>query len=119
MVQQEAADAKPCKERRTFPRVPLDAPVFVTLSVQNQEARHALLVECSRGGMQLVLAPENALPEMLNASVLILGLPPSLDASGSGLPGSISWASAERCGIRFHSPLTLSEAVLQSISQSI
>lgn len=119
MPLQEAATLRPA-ERRVYPRVPLDAPFFVTLRIQDSRQTQALLVDCGRGGVQLALSPEEAdVPHLLSAEVRILGLPSMLDPTSAGLPGSISWVSAERCGVRFTPPLTLSEAVLQAFSDSL
>jgi hypothetical protein len=116
----EKAAQKSYEERRAHPRVPLDAPFFVTLLVEESKKTSALLVDCGKGGLQLALSPaESALANLLSASVLILGLPRQLDGLGEGLSGSVSWISAERCGVSFTSPLSVSDDSLLAFTKNL
>lgn len=107
------------EDRRSFPRVPLDAPHFVTLQ-RNGGKADVMLVDLSRGGAQLALAPsENNLPYWLGEEALLLGLPPNIDKDGLGYRCVVSWLRPERCGVRFQPPLCMEEEELLAALQCL
>lgn len=107
-------------DRRAHPRVPLDAPYFVSIRKQEAGKIPALLVDCGRGGVQLALPPEETQThQWLSYSVTVFGLPTQMDAFGQGCSGTVTWVSAERCGVRFHPPLNVSDAELLAFTSSL
>lgn len=109
------------KERRVSPRVPLDAPFFVTLRRSDGPELPALVVDLSRGGVQLALPPDASenFHAWLSCQVTVLGLPPLVGFCGSGCAGMICWISMERCGVRFDTPLSVSDASLRAVIMSL
>ena len=107
-------------DRRAHPRVPLDAPYFVTVR-RHQDARiPALLMDCGRGGGPLALPPEETeTRDWLSSVVIIFGLPSIMDKLGSGCGGTVTWVSAERCGVRFQPPLEVSDADLVEFTDGL
>jgi hypothetical protein len=102
-------------DRRKFARVPLDAPQFVSLRFADSPPETVLVVDLGRGGLQLSFAPtRNILGEnLLGREAFVGGLPAALlGGDGKVLAGTVSWVSPQRCGIRFHFPLAVSEAEL-------
>lgn len=114
-------DPLSAQERRSYPRVPLDTPFFVTLKREKaHEELSAVLVDCSQGGVQLALPPSSEpLFDWLGLRVLILGLPSPMDPPRLGCSGSVSWVSEERCGIRFSQPLALSDEALIALTETL
>ena len=115
------ADSDDVRERRAYPRVPLDAPFFVTLRRDDGTEVPALVVDFGRGGLQVALPPGSAesFHAWLSHAVLLLGLPASIDAKEAGCPGIISWVSAERCGVRLAPALAVSDEKLLEIAASL
>lgn len=104
------------QDRRSSPRVPLDAPYFVTISLGKENDAPALLLDLSLGGAQLAFSPAAfKVTGWLGQQVRIRGLPGNIDTGALGLPGTLSWISEERCGLRFDTPLPLSEEALEDI----
>jgi hypothetical protein len=101
-------------DRRKFARVPLDAPYFVALRFDNGPKETALLADLGRGGLQLSFAPGRDIQgeNFLGRAVFIDALPVTLPVEGKNLPGTITWVSPQRCGVRFQTPLNVSEAEL-------
>lgn len=97
-------------ERRLFPRVPLDIPVFIRMRLKTGEEQKVLLVDVSCGGMQIALpAHGEGGSALLGKAVDLLDLPAALDAAPAGKGGSVTWVSPQRCGIRFDEPISLAE----------
>ena len=110
-------DSQSGRERRIFLRVPLDAPCFVTLRRDDGVEVPALMVDFGRGGIQVALSPgasEN-FHAWLSHQLAVVGLPEPLQCDGSGYKGTVSWVSAERCGVRFLPPLPVSDEELETI----
>ena len=97
-------------ERRSFPRVPLDMPVFIRMRLPTGGEQKVLLVDISCGGMQVALSAQvNKHADLLGTPVLLFGLPAPLDTGTTGKGGSITWVSPQRCGIRFDEPVAPAE----------
>jgi hypothetical protein len=79
------------------------------------------MVDCGCGGIQAALPPGSAedLQDWLSHQIVVLGLPEAFRCDGSGHKGIVSWVSAERCGVRFESPLSISDAELHAILSSL
>ena len=109
------------RERRIYQRVPLDAPCFVTLRRDDGVEVPAMMVDFGCGGIQAVLSPgsSESFRDWLNHLVAVIGLPEFAHYDGSNYQGDITWVSAERCGVRFHPPLTVSEEELEAIIESL
>jgi hypothetical protein len=101
-------------DRRKFARVPLDLPCFVTFRFDNGSVETALLADLGLGGLQLAFAPTREIQRenFLGRAVSIDPLPIPLPMEGKELPGIISWVSPQRCGVRFQTPLCVSETEL-------
>lgn len=108
-------------DRRNSLRVPIDVPFFV--SMQKIPGNHevpALLVDCGRGGVQLAFSPaSDDIAGWLGCEVRVDGLPLILDAMGAGYAGIITWMSIERCGVRFHTPLPVSDQCIQALADDL
>ena len=107
-------------ERRQFLRVPIDAPHFVSIAIDGGAATLTLLVDISRGGLQVAFPPNQAVEEelFLGKAALIGQLPGSVElASGNaeGLRGVVSWVSPQRCGVRFEQALELGDEELAAL----
>jgi len=109
------------RERRIFPRVPLDAPCFVTLRRDDGVEVPALMVDFGRGGIQAALSPGTSenFCAWLSHQVAVLGLPEPLQCDGAGYKGIVNWVSAERCGVLFQPPLSVSDEELDTIIRSL
>ena len=107
-------------ERRMRPRGPLDAPYFVSVRLESGHECPAMLIDCGRGGVQLAFSPsEEHVGNLLNRELMILGLPKGLGADPDGVPGTVTWAGPERCGVRFERMLTLTDQQLQTVANSL
>ena len=111
-------------ERRQFLRVPIDAPHFITVSLDDGVSVTTLLVDISRGGLQVAFSPSQVVEKdyYLGKSVVVCQLPGSVEqASGNdkGLRGCISWVSPARCGIRFTEPLDLGDEELAALVEGL
>ena len=114
-------DSQSGRERRIYPRVPLDAPYFVSLRRSDGVEVPALMVDFGRGGIQAALPPgsSESFRDWLNYQVVVLGLPESAHYDSSGYRGYITWVSVERCGVRFQPPLAVSDEELDAIIESL
>ncbi len=117
----ECSDSQKGRERRVYPRVPLDAPFFVTLRKSDGEETPSLMVDFGRGGVQLALPPGTpaSFHFWLSHHVHVFGLPEAIACSREGCKGMITWVSAERCGVRFEIPLSLSDEEICLILKSL
>ena len=107
--------------RRMYPRVPLDAPFFVTLRRDDGMEVPALMVDLGCGGIQAALPPGSSedFRAWLRHQVAVVGLPEPVRCDGSGHTGTIHWVSAECCGVRFQPPLPVSDEELETIIRSL
>jgi len=114
-------DSQSGSERRIYPRVPLDAPYFVTLRRDDGVEIPALVVDLGRGGIQATLSPgfSEDFRTWLNHQVVVAGLIEPVQCDDSGYKGVITWVSAEHCGVRFQPPLPVSEEELEAIIRSL
>jgi len=114
-------DSQSGSERRIYPRVPLDAPYFVTLRRDDGVEVPALVVDLGCGGIQAALPPGSSenLRTWLSHQVVVAGLPEPVQCDGFGYTGAITWVSAERCGVRFLSPLAVSDEELETLIRSL
>jgi hypothetical protein len=104
-------------EKRSYKRVPLDLLYFITLKLDDGCEVGLQLVDCGRGGLQLGFpADKEPAGGLLNRPVTALGLPPALNPDGQGIPGVVVWVRAGRCGLRFDTPLSLSDEALQEFA---
>ncbi|MDR1360550.1 MAG: PilZ domain-containing protein [Deltaproteobacteria bacterium] len=101
-------------DRRKFARVPLDSPYFVNFRFHDGAAETALLADLGLGGLQLAFAPTRNIQRenFLGRSVSVDSLPIALPPEEQKLTGTVSWVSPQRCGVRFQTPLCLSETEL-------
>ncbi len=107
-------------ERRTSPRVPLDAPLFIQFVFSSGASVSAMLLDVSCGGLQAAVAPQCAdTGDFLGQEVVVHGLPVLLDPVHSGCKGLVTWVSPQRCGVRLFNPLEVTEQELQGLNQSI
>ena len=81
----------------------------------------ALMVDLGCGGIQAALPPGSSenFHTWLSHRVVVLGLPEPIQCGGVGHKGTVSWVSAERCGVRFQSLLPISEEELCAIISSL
>lgn len=109
------------QEKRDYQRVPLDIPLFVTLKTADNRELPVQLLNCSRGGVQLVFAPkdENYSLEMLNSFVSLLHLPRPMDPTAAGRVGRVAWVASGRCGVRFDEPLLITEGEIKEVAEEL
>ncbi|MDL2207746.1 PilZ domain-containing protein [Desulfovibrio sp. OttesenSCG-928-M16] len=114
-------DSQSYANRRSSLRVPIDVPFFVSMQKSmGREDIPALLVDCGRGGVQLAFSPASGgVASWLGSEVRIDGLPLLLDTQGTGFMGTITWVSSERCGVRFHVPLPVSDKTIAALSDAL
>jgi len=114
-------DSQSGRERRIYPRVPLDAPCLVTLRRDDGVEVPVLVVDFGCGGIQAALPPgsSESFRAWLNHHIAVVGLPELLQCDGSGYKGTVSWVSAECCGVRFLPPLAVSDEELDAIIRSL
>lgn len=106
-------------EVRTHPRVALDMPFFVTVSLEGA-SHSALLANCSQGGIQIVFAPgKGTASQFLGKMTRITGLPGIMDPGNNGCMGMALWATGDRCGIRFLTPLDVSDEQLAAFLRNL
>jgi hypothetical protein len=106
------------QERRSSQRVPLDVPYFVTISPEDEKEEDvpALLIDLSLGGSQLGFSPATrGITNWLGHRVRLLGLPKEVCNRNGECAGAITWMSRERCGVRFETPLQLTDEQIMAI----
>lgn len=102
-------------ERRVYERIGVDAPVVCQIVVGTWSTP-VLLKDISRGGVQVEIGPGKVFDKsLLGQAVTFSTLADELTERVDGVLGVISWLSKERLGIRFDTPLSLTQAELQSI----
>lgn len=107
-------------ERRNHPRVPLDTPLFAELGLTGGANMPVMLVDISRGGLQLALSLGTLDPnEILGIAVVVRSLPQTLDPSGDGIAGKITWLAPQRCGVRFTDVLELPDEQIDAIAGAL
>ncbi len=107
-------------ERRQIVRIPLDAPYFANLQVVGGKLLSVMLLDLSRGGMQVGVAPNQAdAMRLLGHNVVISELPHLLDNIGSGCSGQIVWVSPQRCGIRLDRLFPLTDWQITAIAHEL
>lgn len=107
-------------ERRACPRVPLDAPFFVTICLENGQRSSAILVDCGRGGVHLAFSPaEGMMSSLLGQNLVITNLPKGLGTDPDGWPGVVTWVSPQRCGVRFNQLLSLTDEELKAVANGL
>jgi hypothetical protein len=86
----------------------------VTFRFDDESVEAAMLADLGLGGLQLAFAPARNIQRenFLGRTVSIEPLPSPLLKAGKELPGTISWVSPQRCGVRFQTPLCVSETEL-------
>ncbi len=105
-------------ERRNHPRAQLDTPYFAELALEGGGHITVMLVDVSRGGLQLAISLGNLEPgELLGLNVTLRNLPKVLDPEGGGISGKITWLAPQRCGVRFTELLMLPDEQLASIAE--
>ncbi|BFR49367.1 PilZ domain-containing protein [Nitratidesulfovibrio sp. HK-II] len=95
-------------ERRTYPRLQLDCPCFVTLR-RGQGDMPCMLGNISAGGVMLQLPPHceaEGLPfgEVVN----LVEMPRALAGALEGVQGRVAWCSGLQAGICFDDVLPIS-----------
>ena len=107
-------------ERRVSPRVPLDAPFFVTVCLESGERHSAMLVDCGRGGAQLAFSlAEGLLASLISQKLMILNLPKGLRIYRDSCSGVVTWVSPQRCGVRFDHLLPLTDDEVMAVANSL
>lgn len=107
-------------ERRQIVRIPLDAPYFASLQITGGALLSVMLLDLSRGGMQVAVPPNQAdAMQLLGCDVVISDLPHLLDNTGSGCPGQIVWVSPQRCGVRFDRLFPLTDWQITAIAHEL
>ena len=109
-------------DRRQYPRVPLDIPFFVEVTIEGGVPFSALLIDIGRGGLQLAFPlHQRRVNELLGCSVTVDGLPVQSEQEEilRNIPGIVSWVSPERFGIRFEDPVSLTEEDLADLAFSL
>ena len=93
-------------DRRKSPRIPLDAPCLLTLTLNYEEKYQAMVVDVSPGGVQLALSPgfphdtlETGIPVTLSE------VPVPLGSILEGAHGKIAWVGVRCCGVRLNKDL--------------
>ena len=90
------------QERRDYSRAPLDTPYFARLIIDENISTSALLIDVSRGGLQLGVSPEQVdTVRLLGKEVVVEDLPRGIDAEGQGFACHVTWVSSNRFGVRF------------------
>lgn len=107
-------------ERRVYTRIPIDVPIFASLTLETGQVLPALLADISKGGVQLALSPGMYDQDsLLGMEAVITELPGDLAPLLVGQHAYICWVSPQRCGIRFHTPLDVPEDVIKDMAASL
>lgn len=107
-------------ERRAHSRLLIDIPVLTGLKLANGRVLPAMLVDVSRGGIQLALSPETFNPEaILGNDAVITELPGELSMLVSNKCAFICWVSSQRCGLRFYTPLAEDEEYIKTLTATL
>lgn len=103
-------------ERRTSPRIPLDAPCLLTLVIEKTTAYPVMLTDISRGGMQLALPPDVADDAVsVNAEAALRDAPAPARDLLEGARGRVAWIARRYCGLRLDRELPATEQELARI----
>lgn len=100
------------QDRRNSPRVPIDVPFFIRMRIDGEGEITGLLIDCSLGGVQLALSMPSGVPAVWMGAEVGIADMPGIDAV---LAGSITWISSDRCGVRFHQALAMTEEELRDL----
>ena len=93
-------------DRRSSPRIPLDAPFLLTLEIVSGSSIPVMLTDISMHGMQLTLPPDaGVLYCAIDSPVIMKNFPEKLAPFLEGLTGTIAWQTEQQCGIRLDQPL--------------
>ncbi|SBW00077.1 putative PilZ domain protein [uncultured delta proteobacterium] len=105
-------------DRRNSPRIPLDAPCLLTLLVNYEEEHHAMVVDVSRGGVQLALSPGPGLSEVApGMPVTLQNVPAPLNALLEGIHGKVAWVGVRCCGVKLNKELAIDSADITDLSR--
>lgn len=105
-------------DRRHSPRIPLDAPCLLTLLVNYEEEHAAMVVDVSRGGVQLALSSAPGLPSVTQgAPVTLKDLPEPLRGLLEGVHGKVAWVGARCCGVRLNKELPIGAADMADLAR--
>ena len=101
----------PMDDRRTAPRIPLDAPCLLTLTVDYEEETFAMVVDVSRGGIQLALPPGSKPVQLtIGQPVTLKDVSAPLDLLLEDAHGKIAWIGANCCGVKLNKELPIAQA---------
>lgn len=100
-------------ERRTSPRIPVDAPFLLTLEMASGVTVPVMLTDISMHGMQLTLPPgAGVLHCAVNSPVHMKDFPHGLASFLDGITGTVAWLTERQCGIRLDRPFPRLSEVL-------
>ena len=120
MIKEHSDKKATGSERRKYVRVPLDAPYFATLVIEEVKELTVMLIDLGCGGIQLAIPPQqgDAL-KLLGSKVKVFDLPHLLDPGKEGCSGQIVWVSPQRCGVRFDKLFPLTDWQIQAIAHEL
>lgn len=113
-----AANTNP-KERRRFPRVPLDEPCFITLELTGVEELKVMLQNLSCNGANVSLPPkrgEMGMPS--DAHIRLKDFPEGFELLNQ-LKGKVAWSQDGQCGVIFDGPLDMDDDELKDLLDSL
>lgn len=116
----ENSNRKDSMERRKYVRVPIDAPYFALLKLEDKEELTVMLIDLGCGGIQLAIPPQQAdALKLLGTAVRVYDLPHLLDPNKEGCSGQIVWVSPQRCGVRFDKLFPLTDWQIEAIAHEL
>lgn len=108
------------EERRIYSRITIDIPVFITVTFDSTHELQVLLADFSKGGIQLILSPGSCDSEtLIGAEAVINECQGDLSSLLIEKKGFVCWVSPQRCGIRFYTPLLISENAIHELSEAL
>ena len=105
-------------DRRHSQRIPLDAPCLLALFVNDREECPAMVVDVSRGGVQLALPPNSSVEKMEMGTPLVLkkvSLP--LDQLLENVRGDLAWVGTRCCGIKLNEDLPIAASDITDLAR--
>lgn len=95
-------------DRRASPRIPLDIPCLVALVVNYTTQCPVMIVDISRGGVQLALSPGMSGDDIaVGVPVTLRDVPGPLNDLLEGISGKIAWIGVRCCGVRLDKELSI------------
>ena len=105
-------------DRRNSPRIPLDAPCLLTLFVSDKEEYPAMVVDVSRGGVQLALPPKSTVENLeLGAQVMLKDVSAPLDGLLEKTEAELAWLGMSCCGVKLNKELPIALADVTDLAR--